>query len=199
MSLDNTVALITLDEFKRMSGYSTDKEYTAEILALIESLINSASRFIEQYCNRKFISGTITSEIRNGNGTSKLRTKQAPLRATISTIYYWDGTAWAAETGTVFTQDNNTGELYYTDSNIFTEGFKNYKIGYTYGYVQTSIPADLKYACFEIVSYWKRISEEKLFGTTSLSFGDQSVNYNLGTISPNIRIILNNYVRRVPD
>jgi len=72
MAID-TYALATVDELTTYFGTksTTDRD-------LWETLINSTTEMIENYCNRKFISRAYT-EYYNGNGSYTIKTKQYPI------------------------------------------------------------------------------------------------------------------------
>lgn len=194
MSLDPTISLVSIEEAQAYLGIPELLADDMQLQLRMESLINSSSKWIENYCGRKFVKiVTPIYEIRNGDGTNSIYLKQYPI-IQISAVAYWTGTAWTVTTGT-YTTDLATGKVYFTDGCVFTEGQDNWRFQYTYGYAQADIPADLKMACMELVGLKKVLFEGNLHGTSSRSFGEQNTSYSFSEIPKVIKEILAPYRR----
>jgi hypothetical protein len=141
----------------------------------IDSIINSASQFIENYCNRKFISQTFT-EYYDGNDEEKLLLSNFPITVFTGLYLYDFMSAVVLQTYTV-----HSDYEVYTDEGIiykpgcFGHGHKNYKVVYVAGYTMANMPEDLKTACFELakLSYFKMDKQ----GIQSETIGRYSINY----------------------
>ncbi|MDD4995733.1 MAG: phage gp6-like head-tail connector protein [Patescibacteria group bacterium] len=194
MSLDTTLALVTLDEARR---YLEIPEDDVSHDVMLEYLINAASQFIADHCRRKFITPTTAyDEYFEGDGTESHYTKYAPLTTTIANIYYWDGMTWQNLTGTTFAQDNDSGKLFFTDGGIFSlRTHRSYKISYKYGYAVAVVPSDLKLAVMELVAVKRKKFTENLHGESSKTFGDQTVTFSTDKIPEFVNEIVRKYRR----
>ena len=196
MSIDSTIALVTLADVKEYMNIPADTD-TRD--AFIEGLINAHSETIEKYCGRKFIKTTTAiNEIFDGDSEAEYYVKNWPITETISALYYrslGDDT-WTTLPATYeFEQDNDTGLIRFTDGNIFWKGRRNWKVPYKYGYLIGDIPHDLKLACIDLVTRKYKQYDERLHGVSSKSFGDQSISYSLDNLPADIKATLNRYRR----
>lgn len=193
MALDTTVALLTDAEISEYLGLDKYKEsYNS---ALIWRLVNSASRFIAKATQNKFLATTAYADTFSGNGKTTIYLDYAPLTSTISTIYYWNGSAWADTGLTAFSQENSNGRLYFTDGSVFTKGLDNYKVSYNYGYAVGSIPEDIKECCALIVGHKLKKFEMGLHRTNSRNVGEQSFVFSEKAIPDDAKAIINQYKR----
>ena len=116
----------------------------------LEEIINSASAYIENYCNRKFVS-TAYTEYYDGNNRSKLLLNQYPI-ISVTSIDRWEYLTQAS----IQTYTEHTDFEIYSDEGIiyksmgWFKGHKAYKIVYTAGYATAAMPEDLKQGCKEI-------------------------------------------------
>jgi hypothetical protein len=196
MSLDTTIALVTLAEVKEHMNISTDVN---DRDSFIETLINAHSESIVNYCQRKFIQVTTAiNEIFNGDGESDYYVKNWPITEAITTLYYRNvgDTTWTLLSSNYeFEQDNDSGLIRFTDGNVFWRGIRNWKIPYKYGYPIGDVPASLKLACIDLVTRKYKQYDERLHGVTGKSFGDQSISYSLDNLPADIKATLNHYRR----
>lgn len=192
MPLDNTIALVSVEEVKAYLHIPSD---ITEGDVLIEALINAASKEIERRCNnRKFRKVTAAiSEIFDGDGESNRFTRYAPITGSPS-LYYWDGSTWQTGASWSITQDNDRGEIWFDDGNVFWKGSKNWKVVYTYGWELSQIPADLKQACIRMIAINKKLFDDDLHGVSSKSFVDNSTSINL-TIPADVLATIYSYRR----
>lgn len=164
-SVPATSALLVANE-QTLTGFNG--EY-------VDSIINTSSQFIENYCNRKFISQTFT-EYYDGNDENKLLLDNFPV-TTFTSLALWDfQTQTVLQTYTV----NSDYEVYISEGiiykpGVFNHGHKNYKVVYVAGYAIANVPDDLKTACFELakLNYYKKDKQ----GIESETIGRYSVNY----------------------
>lgn len=195
MPLDDTIALVTRNMVKNYLGIDSSTD-DPDADALIDSLINSASQEISRLCNgRKFRKvATAIDEIFDGDGENNYFTRNAPITNS-PTLYYWDGATWQNDPSWSTTQDNNRGEIWFDDGNIFFEGRRNWKISYTYGWDINDIPADLQLACLRLVALNKKLFNDSLHGVNSKSFGDQSISYTFDKIPASVLSTIYSYRR----
>jgi len=195
MPLNNN-ALIDVEEFKEYTNIDADELVSDK---QIELFINYASKYIEDYTARKFrLPSTAYDERFTGDKTGKHYTKYWPLVSTISSIYYLSDNNWTnALTGVEFTQDNDNGEIYFTDGNIFDDAIENYyMISYTYGWAIDDIPDDLKMACASITALRRGQFVNRLHGISSRTIGTDAKAYRENAIDSWVLEILEQYKRR---
>lgn len=144
------------------------------------TLINFASDFIQNYCNRKFIKNTYTSEEYDGNGALDLYLKNFPI-ISVTSIDQWDTFTDSSE----YTFTVNTEYLIYSvEGYIYMRGGwyrgrKNFQITYVAGYLIADVPYDLKKACADLCSLMKNLGDKA--GMKSEKIGNYS--YQLGSQS----------------
>ncbi len=196
MAVDPTIALIELDEFKKLAGIKpepNDKDDTA-----IENYINAASVMVENMTGRKWLAATATDEMFPGTGTYAYYVKNGNLKAVSSAPSYWNGTGWTATTQS-YTTDLTKGKVYFTRGGTFhchstqTPDYPNWKITYTYGYTLLTMPAPLKLAVTGLVQLMIQLNLEGKIGMTSESKGDLMTSYIIHQIPDNIRLMLAPY------
>lgn len=186
-------ALVEPVEYWAFLGKDTDNENLNEDRC--NFFINAASQQLETDCGRVFVPVTETEEIRDGDGTTNLFTKNKPITA-LAKIDVWNGTDWSelAVATYPYTHDGTTAEVWFTEGNTFAKGTKNYRITYSHGYAQASVPADLKRLCCQVVQRMLKQADGKE-GMASESFGDHSTTYDLKDWTPDMRQTLNRYRR----
>jgi hypothetical protein len=136
-------------DYTTLIGALTNVDNVKEYLRITDSgddsfigrLISAAQVQVAQYCRRQLISGTVTSEKHDGDGSSDtLQLREWPA-ASITTITV-DGVALS---GSDYELDTRTGQLFYKpgggDFSPWPEGRRNIVITYVAGYTPT--PADL--------------------------------------------------------
>ncbi len=124
--------------------------------ALINSLINRMSGFIERFCNRVFIQATYT-EFQDGkkNNGGILRLEQYPIVEITSVHDDTDRDYDAASLidSADYVTEDSYGVLKRTDAIEFNEGIHNIKVVYIAGYENiAALPGDLQQACIELVT-----------------------------------------------
>jgi hypothetical protein len=177
-------ALTTVAKVKTYLGISVSTDDT-----LLERLINFATDFIEEYCQRRFFK-TIYEEIYDGDGfDGVLYLNQYPVTEIIK-IEQNDGTTdnpnWTRlNEGEDYEKYLNEGKIYFYNQ---VKGKRNYKITYEAGY--TIIPHDLEGLCQRLVGrlYEKRQSE----GHASEGLGPVNITWGK-FIDDEDRLILERY------
>jgi len=166
-------AVIDVNYYKLYAGYELDDTNIND--DELNQFINQASRLMEQEANRAFRSSTAT-EVFHGNGTVNYMVRQKRI-TTLTTLHYWDGTAWEAVASPTYEFDSveSTGLIYFTDGNVFHTGNQNWKVVYVYGWDLASIPEELKLCCCEIVEWLKQLRKKS--GIASETLGDKSISY----------------------
>lgn len=187
----NANALLTEAELETMLETLFDTPYA-------EFLINTASGFIEKYCNRSIKSAVRTGEEYDGNGFKKLYVKNPPITA-VSAIHQWDTYndeslyEYSADTEYLIDED---GQYIYLRG-VWSIGVHNYQITYTGGY--TTIPDDLKYACAQFCAWIN--NNKNSMGIKSERIGTYAITYGMATsivigglaVPPEMLSMLSNY------
>lgn len=179
--LDPTVAII---DWPGYCGFSGDDPVLDSVEQnKYEALINSASQWIRDFCNRDLVQATRTFYT-NYNKIQLLPTYPV---SQIVAVYYDPTRQWTADTllvaGTDYVVDLVTGILYYVSDAAFNVAYpfwntpflKQYldfpmivRIDYIAGYnLNTALPFpmpwQLRHACFELVRWYaKRMSSDQI-------------------------------------
>ncbi len=174
-------ALTTVLQVKPFLGLSTAS--TAED-TFVENLVNVATDMIEgQYCNRPFInvattsSTTLQSQTEYFDGGEKnFFLKYYPI-SSITSIYddpdrTYDDTGDAIDSTSYVLYENSGRICLDTTSATQTHSVR---VIYTGGYTTATLPYDIEFAAWEVVSLLFK-SRESL-GISSKSFADGSANY----------------------
>lgn len=187
-----TASLIDLERYQLFIG-QTDPSAGADPVS-VEAHIDAASTLIGRYCRRTFIKPeAAVAELVDGNGTSQYFAINKPIVTTTApTLQWYNGTAWETVTN-VWTYEALTGLIYFTDGGYFYRGVRNYKLTYLYGYDRTAIPADLAYACAQLVYRTLKKLVDKQEGVSSESFDTHNISYDLNKIPPDLKAILDGY------
>ena len=174
---------------------------------LIERLVNSATDFIEKYCDRRFKKTTYSNEIYNGSGSNKLLLKQYPVDS---------ASAFTLEKRDSISNEDSFSDIESEDyfvhwekgivenvRSIFYSYPRHYRISYAAGYDYDNAAsylsdvgaADLEYACWKLVSsLYDETGTDG--GIQSESLGDYSVSYMKATMADDeLKGILNKYKR----
>ena len=187
-------ALVSVEEVKQYLGIDSDDNTEN-----FEQLINGVSKQVESFCGRNFItpSAAITEKW-SGDGTESVWLQEAPIASAIAvtSISYRSGTTWTALDSN-YTIEQNASEalIEFTDGSVFTKGYRNWKVSYSYGYSLSAVPDDLKHATIILVAREKSLADNKLHGVNSKSFADHSISYNFDKDPENVKRTLNAYKR----
>lgn len=192
-------ALVSLDqarEYLQLPLNDTGDDAAED--ATIRDIINAVSEHIENWCGRTFVKSGAITEVRNGNGSTRMLLRNGPPAA-ITSIKYWDGTAWTAIASTITyttgVADGNAKSLmlYFTDGTKFTEGLR-WQIIYTSAYSSiANLPDDLQSAALAMVGREFKRRQDRLHGVTQRQLGDETISYSFD-MPKDVRAILENYV-----
>lgn len=199
-----TNALVSVKEFKTLQSISGDSINVAD--PKIESLIDSASTWIETYTGRLFITATGLKEYFVGNGTPKLWLNNAPISGT-PIVKHWEGTTsgWVDVVATYtysLVVETTKGYIYFNDGNLFSRDtpiprreFPVWEITYDYGWSQANVPKDLKLACVLLASHITFLNEK--IGILQETFGDNSATFIRSAIPKEVLRLVSSYRRQV--
>lgn len=161
---------------------------------LIERLIDSATNWIENYCDRRFKQTAYTNELYDGTDGESLLTLNFPI-STTATFKLEERAGNLSNSGfdtidsSLYHIDYNAGLIKIVDGKFY-EYPNHYRLTYTAGYNYDNAAsflsdvgaADLEFACWKLVStiYHNR----KLSGNVdSESIGDYSVTFSQTTFA----------------
>ena len=176
--LDSTVALIDWPGYCLWSGNDPTLD-AASLQNRVENLINSASQWIRDYCNRDLLQ---TPRTWFTNYQKKTLLPSYPIVSPITAVYYDPQRQWGAGTQLVENVDYRIdyvgGILYFIGDSAFNVNYpfwntpflKQYldfpeivRVDGTWGYPFASMPYQLKQATFELVMwYMKRIQSNQI-------------------------------------
>lgn len=195
-------ALITEAELEELLQTTFETAYA-------NALINIASQFIENFCDRKFIETTYDEEVYDGNGTRDLYLKNYPI-SDVSTVVVKSWDTFNDVVNTTFTVDDDY-LIYDVEGLIYkrggwVRGRQKYRVTYKAGYAIANVPYDLKQACSQICQYvnYRKSNpgaDEETMGRYSISYSDGSgEGSSLSMAVPNSIIALLEPYRRIePD
>ena len=190
----NANAIVTLAEAKLQLNITTSNTNEDTML---EAWINETSQEVEDYCQRKFVVQSVSSEYHNGDGSrflypkyfpvTQLSTETTPTSSdTLGALQYRDtpDSSWTnIETDTdhiFYGTDIPYIELYDT---TFPSGRRNIKISYKAGY--STVPADVKKVVLEKIQIrWNTSGNGgNLLGYSNLNQSEPSGNISSTIIS----------------
>lgn len=187
MSLDAASnAIVTVDDFLRFGGYG-EGEHNLDA-DRIQEFINMASQLIEDYCNRTVISPSAQiEEIFDGDGTKEYFVDHLRIADSASIVLsYWDGDSFETMTAALYPRSvqGDRGRVFLNDGKVFGDGADNYRIDYTPGWAQASVPEPLRTVCCVVVARLLKLHDKDKGkeGLTSESFGDSSTSYDLAKL-----------------
>lgn len=160
--------------------------------SVLELFINSASEFIERFCERKFHADDYV-EYHSGARQNILLPVQWPLNSVaevrLSSDRDWTNANSLIDPDDYFIFD---GDLTIAFHFRLPVGTGNVRISYNAGF--TTIPSDLELACLWAAEWYYRNRSRENIGKTSESKGDESVGL-LAELPPMVTEILMNYKR----
>lgn len=161
--------------------------------ALLLILCDAASAFVLKYCNRDTFDIVAFTEQLDGTGTRTIVPANRPITAVASLSI--SGHAIPLSTG--YANNGFTFDRYgvYLRGYVFDKEMRNVDITYSSGYA--TLPSDVKQAVVEIVAekYQRRLR----LGVSSKSIGQESISYSQNDLTPNAKMVLNQYkVRFIP-
>lgn len=189
MAIDAANALVTMAQTKLFMKITTGGDDS-----IIESFINKASIWANEYTGRYLLSRTVT-DYYDGDGTGTLLLKQYPVTS-ITNIYddvdrAFGGNTAIAAANMVINADDGIVRLY-KGSVSFSKGLQNIKAVYVAGY--TVPPETVKEAVlFYIAHLYRRQYADQKFGVQSETIGDRTTTYADDDIVKKAKTLLNNY------
>ena len=181
--------LCTLADVKELLDETTT-DYDADL----NLLIDAASEYIEQFCDRAFYTTTYTSEKYDGNGEDDFWPHNYPVTAisslAISGSTVTESADYSGSGYFLYDRPQNAPSRIHYDGG-FSEGHQNVVISYTAGYA--TIPSDLAQACRDLV-IWK-FKQRKEPGIKSEHIGNYS--YTRGDLeAAGVMTVLQIYKRK---
>ncbi len=194
----NTDALISLDEGKIHLGIPASN---SNFDSRIETIINTSSAVISRYTKRNLVT-TSYQEVFDGRGSNKLIMHQWPILS-IEGLFIDDSSQFSNETAVSANQYQVEKFIMVVFLNAtFPVGTRNVKVTYTAGYgtsQEGNLPADLRWACAELLSFFYTMNSNHRSGVISQNKQGESVSYEQ-IIPGHIAMILEPYVRQeFPD
>lgn len=182
--------LITKAEYKTYVGISSpDQDGT------IDSLIPKVSQFIKNYCRTSFIDNfdDPITEVQKG-GRKVIELHRYPIvSAAVSVSTDYGNTYTELVENTDYVLDYDTGTIEAIPASGFVKYLKGYKIVYTYGY--ETVPADVKLAAMDLVTYYRK-NDGAVHSTRTVGSSGTLVDYiTKDTLPGNIARILDLYVQ----
>jgi uncharacterized phiE125 gp8 family phage protein len=169
--------------------------------ALLTSLLQAASAFVEHYCDRSFLSAAYTETI-SGKGTHVLYLRQRPVTAITSVVITDSSGATETVPASDYALRAEAARLellpYFVGIyGTFPPGRLNVAVAYTAGYAVGSIPDDLQEAVIQVTLQMHGLSNRKDAAIASETLGTYSVSYaDLASgvaVTPLIAELLNPY------
>jgi uncharacterized phiE125 gp8 family phage protein len=200
--VDSTVALVTLTDAKQYLKVTTSNDD-----AILATLINSVSAWIQGYLKRNLVSKTYT-EYYSGDGSNELILRNTPI-VSITSIYVDSLRAWASDNlvdSTDYIIKKGSGivqafNLLYGwtcgESNIKITYVAGYSIGITGG--DGTLPHDIRLAVKRLLDLHYRMgySQRKL-DTQSESIGGMNTQFKDEDIPKDIKSMLDGYKSFIP-
>lgn len=171
------VDLLTFEEYVAWAGLKPENKNL--IQDQVTLFIIAASRaFMKAAGGRVFLSAADVQEL-DGHGGLIQQCRYPPVAADPAlVIEYWNWNTWTTASTGQYPRETNldTGEIRMTNS-AFGRGIR-WRLSYTGGWAQASVPEDIKQAVFDLVQRAKKRAEGKQ-GIRSDSRGDQNISYDL--------------------
>jgi uncharacterized phiE125 gp8 family phage protein len=179
---------VTVEEVKTYLGITGSGEDDT-----LDVVIAATNAFIPQYTNRVWDLTTYTEELYDGPGHAALHLKHYPIvsisEILVDTIEVEERSD-VDETG-YYIKDYNTGIVY--NNNLWNRGRGNIQVSYVAGYeTSDDLPSDLKYACYELASYFRNLRGKSGIASEALGSYSYSLinNPSSGMYIPSITISL---------
>lgn len=159
-------------------------------------VVNTASRYIEQWCRRKFKYQQYTNEVYDGTGSSELWLRNAPVD-TVSAVQSRQGTDWYTEDITYLRADDpdGTGLLLWEDG-VFTAGRLNWRLTYYAGMAATYATLDdvVRQAAVELSGVLFRRLRQGMHLVPSVTTVDgQTMIFRDQPIPASVELVINRY------
>lgn len=147
----------------------------------VEGYIDAASQFIQEYCNRNFISQSYT-EYQDGRQSNQILLRQWP--ATKPSDLRIDNSREFGSNTVVDTADYDVieGNILLLVNRFFPNGYGNIKIVYTAGYgtvAGNTLPSDIQLACKQLVAWYSQERTDRRTGVTSRGKNGENISFEI--------------------
>lgn len=189
--LDTTNSLVDLDTAREFL-----KVISEEDNGFVESLINRASAWANQYTGRLLKSRAITEYQDGPCGGDHIILRQFPVTS-LTSVHDDPLRAFGASTqvaaGDIYLDaENGTVEL--LNGVVLSSGKASVKIVYTGGYAAASIPADIQEAVLIYMGHtYRREHLDQKFGVSSETIGDRTTTYSKSDVPDKSKTLLAPY------
>lgn len=189
-------------DFLGLSGSSND--------SVIDRLINFATEFVENFCDRRFKQTAYTNEVYDGNGSDSLLLRNYPVvSGETFTLQQRDSLtnndSWSTVDSELYFVKEDAGIVQFAKGGKFQKIPRHYRISYTAGFnfdnqgggdtLETVGLGDLEYAVWKLIG--RAFNQRR--GSTNIereSLGDYSVGFRKEAMeSPEIAGILRKHKR----
>lgn len=196
MAVNGSIAIVGYSEVIRWLREDVDGDLfgSSEYQSVIETMIDSVSEWVNNYCRRNFIAQDYT-EYYDGNDRRTLYLDHFPVNS-ITGLYIDTGSNFGAGTEVAaadYRLHKQFGKIW-LENTVFAAYPRSIKVVYNAGYADVdSIPDDLKLAVLDDIKWrfnrWKNSQE----GIESITM--EGVNENLVTDTQGLRSSMNVYKR----
>ena len=123
---------------ERLIAFLELTNVTAGQNAVLDLCIESATEFVEKYCDRRFMKTTYAAELHSGNGSKTLLLDNHPVISTEDVALYERQTdlnvdSWSTISSSYYFVDYDSGLLEFINGS-FRKGVKLWKVAYVAGY-----------------------------------------------------------------
>lgn len=189
--LDTTNALVDLDTAKTFLKIASEEED-----GIVESLINRASAWANQYTGRLLKSRAITEYQDGPCGGDHIILRQYPVTA-LTSVHDDPLRVFGASTqvaaGDIYL-DGDNGTVEFLNGVVLATGKASVKIVYTGGYAAASIPADIQEAVLIYIGHaYRREYLDQKMGVSSETIGDRTTTYSQAPIPEKAKALLAPY------
>ena len=175
------MAILTLADFKTYAGINSPNDDTKHQL-----FVDSANKYVESYCNRKFADTNETDRI-TYEGEDVIILPHVPINSFTSITTVSTG---ATIPSSAYIVDAKKGYIHILEPNLFSKTKFDTMLVYSHGMITP--PEDLKLATYEIATYYlkREFNSNKRAANESMDTPAMPVSQ---LIPPHIRTILENY------
>ena len=186
--------LVSVDEYKEHEGISSSKEE-----ARLESIVPSVSQLVKTYCANSFVDYFSTNKVETLNieyATQNVYPTEVPVNTIVSIEERKDAsTAYTTLAAADYYLDENTDAIVRIKSGRATnweEGPGAVKLTYTAGYA--SVPADLRLAVYDLITYYLRDEHKERKTLAGASIQNEAVQSRYAVqFPPHIKRVLDLY------
>jgi hypothetical protein len=186
--------LVSVDEYKEHEGISSSKEE-----ARLESIVPSVSQLVKTYCANSFVDYFSVNKVEILNieyPTQNIYPTEVPVNTIVSIEERRDASAsYTTLDAADYFLDENTDAIVRIKSGKATnweEGPGAVKLTYTAGYA--SVPADLRLAVYDLITYYLRDEHKERKTLAGASIQNEAVQSRYAVqFPPHIKRVLDLY------